>query len=156
MNNLFRWVNLPNKLIPCKILTTKSINSRTNLFLKTIQNTLSKPTIFSVMNTGINLFPLCTAIVCPTKSGDIMDALAHVFITVFLPDSFIAKTFFSNFTLIYGPFFNERLIVFQLIILLLSSFNDILGRRLLRCSRLCRSEERRVGKECRSRWSPYH
>ena len=24
------------------------------------------------------------------------------------------------------------------------------------CSELCRSEERRVGKECRSRWSPYH
>ena len=23
-------------------------------------------------------------------------------------------------------------------------------------TRLCRSEERRVGKECRSRWSPYH
>ena len=23
-------------------------------------------------------------------------------------------------------------------------------------SNLCRSEERRVGKECRSRWSPYH
>ena len=23
-------------------------------------------------------------------------------------------------------------------------------------SDLCRSEERRVGKECRSRWSPYH
>ena len=22
--------------------------------------------------------------------------------------------------------------------------------------RICRSEERRVGKECRSRWSPYH
>ena len=22
--------------------------------------------------------------------------------------------------------------------------------------RVCRSEERRVGKECRSRWSPYH
>ena len=22
--------------------------------------------------------------------------------------------------------------------------------------KLCRSEERRVGKECRSRWSPYH
>src|SRR5256885_3123611 len=27
--------------------------------------------------------------------------------------------------------------------------------RPLRCPRL-RSEERRVGKECRSRWSPYH
>ena len=25
-----------------------------------------------------------------------------------------------------------------------------------RCSRRSRSEERRVGKECRSRWSPYH
>src|SRR5256885_2504984 len=24
------------------------------------------------------------------------------------------------------------------------------------CLILCRSEERRVGKECRSRWSPYH
>ena len=23
-------------------------------------------------------------------------------------------------------------------------------------AKLCRSEERRVGKECRSRWSPYH
>src|SRR2546425_9162888 len=29
------------------------------------------------------------------------------------------------------------------------------GRRLRR-RRLDRSEERRVGKECRSRWSPYH
>src|SRR5258708_31742070 len=25
-----------------------------------------------------------------------------------------------------------------------------------RCAELLRSEERRVGKECRSRWSPYH
>ena len=24
------------------------------------------------------------------------------------------------------------------------------------CKRYSRSEERRVGKECRSRWSPYH
>ena len=24
------------------------------------------------------------------------------------------------------------------------------------CNELSRSEERRVGKECRSRWSPYH
>src|SRR6516162_5024098 len=29
-------------------------------------------------------------------------------------------------------------------------------RRVLRCRRTDRSEERRVGKECRSRWSPYH
>ena len=28
--------------------------------------------------------------------------------------------------------------------------------QLFLASFLCRSEERRVGKECRSRWSPYH
>ena len=31
--------------------------------------------------------------------------------------------------------------------------SDLIGMRL---RRLLRSEERRVGKECRSRWSPYH
>ena len=30
---------------------------------------------------------------------------------------------------------------------------DVIGRR---ASKHSRSEERRVGKECRSRWSPYH
>ena len=30
-----------------------------------------------------------------------------------------------------------------------------MSRVEIRCAR-CRSEERRVGKECRSRWSPYH
>ena len=30
------------------------------------------------------------------------------------------------------------------------------GKSTLLNEILCRSEERRVGKECRSRWSPYH
>ena len=30
------------------------------------------------------------------------------------------------------------------------------GTNLTLIQQLCRSEERRVGKECRSRWSPYH
>ena len=30
------------------------------------------------------------------------------------------------------------------------------GKAGLQALALCRSEERRVGKECRSRWSPYH
>ena len=30
------------------------------------------------------------------------------------------------------------------------------GQPVLSCLALARSEERRVGKECRSRWSPYH
>ena len=33
---------------------------------------------------------------------------------------------------------------------------DILTYALLLADKLDRSEERRVGKECRSRWSPYH
>ena len=35
---------------------------------------------------------------------------------------------------------------------------DVLIQRLQKLLRACeeRSEERRVGKECRSRWSPYH
>ena len=28
--------------------------------------------------------------------------------------------------------------------------------RIINVDKLTRSEERRVGKECRSRWSPYH
>ena len=34
--------------------------------------------------------------------------------------------------------------------------NDIENIRVKYLGKLCRSEERRVGKECRSRWSPYH
>ena len=30
------------------------------------------------------------------------------------------------------------------------------ARQLTTDENICRSEERRVGKECRSRWSPYH
>ena len=41
----------------------------------------------------------------------------------------------------------------KLSLLLSSLVNSILSNMLLL---LARSEERRVGKECRSRWSPYH
>src|SRR3989449_11649561 len=39
---------------------------------------------------------------------------------------------------------------------LLSDFVPLFGRRRKSYFLLTRSEERRVGKECRSRWSPYH
>src|SRR2546426_9534198 len=35
-------------------------------------------------------------------------------------------------------------------------YNMVLGERRAQETRRYRSEERRVGKECRSRWSPYH
>ena len=63
--------------------------------------------MFSVTYTGINLFPLCTAMVCPTKSGEITEALAQVFKTDFLPVSFIASTFSQACK--QCTYFNERL-----------------------------------------------
>ena len=38
----------------------------------------------------------------------------------------------------------------------LARLNEILALRQITKKYLLRSEERRVGKECRSRWSPYH
>ena len=37
-----------------------------------------------------------------------------------------------------------------------SDFNDSSKSIVIECHFTDRSEERRVGKECRSRWSPYH
>ena len=37
-----------------------------------------------------------------------------------------------------------------------SEANDVAARYPQKLKELQRSEERRVGKECRSRWSPYH
>src|SRR5690606_37285683 len=54
------------------------------------------PTIFSVTYTGMNLLPLCTANVWPTKSGEIMDRRDQVLITDFLFVSFIERTFLSK------------------------------------------------------------
>ena len=34
--------------------------------------------------------------------------------------------------------------------------DEAIGKRLFKNLESQRSEERRVGKECRSRWSPYH
>ena len=36
------------------------------------------------------------------------------------------------------------------------TYEDAVGSRWLMKTPMPRSEERRVGKECRSRWSPYH
>ena len=40
--------------------------------------------------------------------------------------------------------------------LVLVDVYELLGLKKSACELLTRSEERRVGKECRSRWSPYH
>src|SRR5687768_632918 len=66
------------------------------------------PTMFSVTYTGMNLFPLCTAIVWPTKSGVIMEARDHVFTTRLSPFWFISWTRARSLSSTNGPFFSER------------------------------------------------
>src|SRR5207249_1257748 len=66
------------------------------------------PTAFSVMNTGMNFRPLCTAKVKPTMSGVIVDRRDHVFTTRFSPDSSIARTFFMRCASTNGPFLTDR------------------------------------------------
>ena len=39
---------------------------------------------------------------------------------------------------------------------LVKELREMTGAGMMDCKKLLRSEERRVGKECRSRWSPYH
>src|SRR5512139_3849954 len=58
----------------------------------------------------MNLFPLCTASVWPTNSGEIVERRAHVLITRFSFARFIASSRWSSFATTYGPFLTERLI----------------------------------------------
>src|SRR5271154_1644451 len=52
------------------------------------------PTMFSVMYTGMNFFPLWTASVWPINSGRMVDRRDHVFTTFFSFLSFMTVTFF--------------------------------------------------------------
>ena len=52
----------------------------------------------------MNLLPLCTAKVCPTKSGITVLARDHVFTTRFSLRAFNAATFLSKLSWTNGPF----------------------------------------------------
>ena len=63
--------------------------------------------------------------------------------------------------------FNSLTVAFSLAILVSCKKDEIsieknesttweIDKKIVDDDILCRSEERRVGKECRSRWSPYH
>src|SRR6266581_8466660 len=63
---------------------------------------------------GRNLFPLCTASVCPTKSGRIVQRRAQVLSTRFSPLRFRVSIFFTRDSTTYGPFLMERAMRFRL------------------------------------------
>src|SRR6476646_10868288 len=80
------------------------------------------PTMPSVTNTGTCLRPSCTAIVCPSMSGMIVERRDQVLMTFLLPLSFWTSTFLSRWSSTNGPFFRLRGIVFSsgpLVVLLL-------------------------------------
>src|SRR5438128_5056523 len=68
------------------------------------------PIICSVTYTGMNFFPLCTAMVCPIMSGTIVERRDHVLITFFSLRVFSPSTFMRRWPSTNGPFFSERAI----------------------------------------------
>src|SRR5689334_22502052 len=75
--------------------------------------------MFSVTYTGMNFFPLCTAIVCPTISGTTVERRDQVLMTFFSLTRFIASSFSRSGVSTKGPFFSDLLIR-----LLLPSLHD--------------------------------
>src|SRR6476659_3502641 len=68
------------------------------------------PTMFSVTYTGMNFFPLCTAMVCPTISGTTVERRDQVLMTFFSPPRFMTSTFSRRGTSTKGPFLSDLLI----------------------------------------------
>src|SRR5712692_4358845 len=56
----------------------------------------------------MNFFPLCTAMVCPTISGTIVERRDHVFTTFFSNRLLSSSIFFIRWSSTNGPFFTDR------------------------------------------------
>src|SRR5882672_7812149 len=63
--------------------------------------------MFSVTNTELNVFPLCTRNVWPTKSGVTIERRDQVLIGFFAPEAFILSIFSRRYNSTKGPFFND-------------------------------------------------
>ena len=70
------------------------------------------------------------------------------------------KEFWDKFAKLYAPFMRkDKGVYYKVCEYICSYLNKDMNALELACSSgqlTTRSEERRVGKECRSRWSPYH
>jgi len=63
--------------------------------------------MFSVIKTELNIFPLCTKNVWPTKSGVTIERRDQVLIAFFEPEAFILSIFSRRCDSTKGPFFSD-------------------------------------------------
>ena len=63
--------------------------------------------MFSVTKTEVNVFPLCTRNVWPTKSGVTIERRDQVLIGFLAPDAFILSIFSRRYDSTKGPFFSD-------------------------------------------------
>src|SRR5205823_14243482 len=63
--------------------------------------------MFSVTKTELNVFPLCTKNVWPTKSGVTIERRDHVLIGFFTPELFLLSIFSRRYNSPKAPFFND-------------------------------------------------
>src|SRR5574337_864483 len=89
-----------------------------------------------------------------------MSSLSHSVVFLYF-SALIAEEGFLISLLFFGTLHSDACIFPFLLCFLLLFFSQLFVRPpqtaiLLFCIYFPRSEERRVGKECRSRWSPYH
>ncbi len=64
--------------------------------------------MFSVTNTGLKIFPLCTLKVRPTKSGVMVERRDHVLIGVRVAEAFDFWIFSIRWRSTNGPFLIDR------------------------------------------------
>src|SRR3954463_54132 len=70
--------------------------------------------MFSEMYTGTCSLPLCTAIVRPMKSGEMVERRDQVFTGFLSLFACAVSTFFTRWASVNGPFFNERVMCYPL------------------------------------------
>src|SRR5579871_5029516 len=78
------------------------------------------PTMFSVTYTGMNFLPLCTAIVCPTNSGRIVERRDQVRTTFFSLAALSTASFASRCVSVNGPFLTDRPIPYLFLLFLVT------------------------------------
>ena len=112
------------------------------------------PKVGTILGLTMGLASLTKSIVAPTSP--LNEFFRNPLISV-LPRLMIGITAYLAYKAAIKLTHNKTLsIAFGALLGSIANTIFTLGMLYLVYAKLCRSEERRVGKECRSRWSPYH